>query len=111
VSKNGTIWVTPVQHLEGDDNLTSFAPSRSKERLQAQTSFDSSGKVAFAPSGERVVAVDKKGKILVLAFPIKQDLNTPKTYDSASPATAVPSVQSQGPPAWVVSKEEYGGYY
>lgn len=73
LSKNGTIWITPMAFLDGDDNLTSFAPTKSTDRLQPQGAPElmGAGAVRFSPAGERLVAIDRKGKMLLLNFPMK----------------------------------------
>jgi hypothetical protein len=68
LTKSGTIWITPAAHLEGDNNLTTFAPLHSKERLQNQQTPEGAGRIAFTPEGDRIVGVDRKGRILTLSF-------------------------------------------
>lgn len=68
LTKGGTIWVVPVSHLEGDDGLTTFAATHTKERLQGQQPPETAGRILFTPEGDRLVAVDRKGKILSLTF-------------------------------------------
>ncbi|RPB03604.1 hypothetical protein L873DRAFT_1669581 [Choiromyces venosus 120613-1] len=68
LTKSGLIWITPVAYLEGDNNLTTFAALHSKERMQSQQIPASAGKIAFTPEGDRLVAIDRKGKILTLSF-------------------------------------------
>lgn len=68
LTKSGTIWVTQVSHLEGDDNLTTFAPTHTKERLQNQQLPHTAGRMMFTPEGDCLVAADRKGKIMVLTF-------------------------------------------
>ncbi|PWW72792.1 hypothetical protein C7212DRAFT_223317 [Tuber magnatum] len=86
LTKSGLIWITPVTHVEGDNNLTTFAPLHSKERMQGQQTPEGAGRIAFTPEGDRLVAVDRKGKMLTLSFGRK--------------CTPV-----------VVAKSEVGGYY
>ncbi|KAI5780820.1 hypothetical protein EDC01DRAFT_256485 [Geopyxis carbonaria] len=92
LTKNGTIWCSTMEYIDGDDNLTSYDPYRSKKKLRSQDAIDPSGKVAFSPHGERIVGVDKKGNTLILNFPIKVTNNTPL------------------PPEWA-AKSEVGGYF
>ncbi|KAG0635106.1 hypothetical protein HOY80DRAFT_475702 [Tuber brumale] len=68
LTKSGLIWITPVAHVEGDNNLTTFAALHSKERMQGQQTPQSAGRIAFTPEGDRLVAVDRKGKMLTLSF-------------------------------------------
>lgn len=68
LTKGGTIWTAPVSYVEGDENLTTFAPSITKEKLQNQQMPESAGRMMFTPEGDRLVAVDRKGKILSLTF-------------------------------------------
>ncbi|KAI5854379.1 hypothetical protein BZA05DRAFT_335629 [Tricharina praecox] len=64
LGRNGTVWVTPLVWLDGDDNLTELPPARSDARLLDPQA----GKVAFTPDGRRIVAVDRRGRCLVLTF-------------------------------------------
>ena len=57
-----------MTHVEGDNNLTTFAALHSKERMQGQQTPESAGRIAFTPEGDRLVAVDRKGKMLTLSF-------------------------------------------
>lgn len=90
LSKNGTVWITPLVLLDGDDNLTSFATGMAKERLLAGLE-DRPIALAFSPRGERLVGVDRKGKLLVVGFPLR------------------PEAPDLSPP-WL-RKTEVGGYY
>lgn len=79
LTKSGIIWVTPVTLLDGDNNLTTFFPINTKERLQNQQVPETAGRIAFTPEGDRLVGVDRKGKILTLSFGKKPDLLKIKT--------------------------------
>ncbi|KAL7272547.1 SPS-sensor component ptr3 [Rhizina undulata] len=73
LTKHGTAWVTPIAHYEGDQNLTTFIPSFSKEKMHypqapCPETPKNTGCIQFTPSGDQLVAVDKKGKIMVLTF-------------------------------------------
>ncbi|CUS10604.1 unnamed protein product [Tuber aestivum] len=68
LTKSGLIWIIPVTHVEGDNNLTTFSTLHSKERMQGQQTPESAGRIAFTPEGDRLVAVDRKGKMLTLSF-------------------------------------------
>jgi hypothetical protein len=108
LSKNGTVWITPVTLVEGDDNLTAFAPTRSKERLLV--ALEEGGSMSFSPSGERLVISDRKGKLLVMSFPCKAVGHTPPLYAMVETADNAIELPSQSPVPWMV-KSEVGGYY
>jgi hypothetical protein len=116
LSKNGTVWITPVALLEGDDNLTSFAPTRSKERLLAPSAdvVAGMGMASFSPKGARLVAADRKGKLLVLSFPEKSLTSVPAIpppyLDNKEIEVPEPPPQKSSPEPWLV-KSEVGGYY
>jgi hypothetical protein len=106
LSKNGNIWITPVTYLDDDDNLTTLAFVKSVERLAVQNFPDAAGgKLAFSCQGERLVCVDRKGKLLVLVFPFRSSATTPPLLPPPSLPELLPNS-----PVWAV-KSEVGGYY
>lgn len=64
LGRNGNLWVTPLVMLDGDDNVTGLPPNTGDARLLDPNS----GKVAFTGDGKRIVAVDRKGRCLVVSF-------------------------------------------
>ncbi|KAF8537063.1 hypothetical protein BDD12DRAFT_888648 [Trichophaea hybrida] len=109
--KNGNIWITPVTYLDDDDNLTTFAFVKSVERLAVQNFPDAAGgKIAFSCQGERLVCVDRKGKLLVLVFPFRSVSTPPPPPPPPLPQAQLPELSPNSTPEWAV-KSEVGGYY
>jgi hypothetical protein len=111
LSKNGRIWITPMVYVEGDRNITSFAPVYSRERVQTQSSPECSGKIAFSPGGDRIIAVDKKGKILIMSFLENSKSEPIRTPVAATVPPPTPPPLSREPSVTWAVKSEVGGYY
>ncbi|TGZ77158.1 hypothetical protein EX30DRAFT_374885 [Ascodesmis nigricans] len=101
LSYNGTIWTTPVTRYEHDDNLTCFKSNKSSHKLGTQNDspdITPFGKVNFSNDGTRVIAADKKGKILMLIFPLKaqeESRYAPSMYSALGTMATTTGVQRQ----------------
>lgn len=105
LSKNGTVWIVPVTHFSDEDNLTSLPQQRSRARLNPQNFGDHSGRVQFSPGGDRLVAVDKKGKLVIMEFPLEKHwFGRPEGV----PAQEAPLAAEMA--GWAV-KTQVGGYF
>ena len=93
LSKSGNVWITPMTRLESDDNLTSLACVKSNDRLHPLDS--GGGTLAFSATGDRLVCADRRGKLLVLVFPVR---GSPPPPPPPPPPLAVPvGTSSAGP--------------
>lgn len=68
LSKTGQIYIVPVVHIEGDDNVTSLPSVSPKERLQPSITAETAGRILFSPEGDKLIGIDRKGKVLILHF-------------------------------------------
>lgn len=70
LTRTGTVYVVPVVQVEKDVNLTSLGMVHPQEKLKRSISPEESGKVMFTTEGDRLIAVDRSGKVIVLTFKI-----------------------------------------
>ncbi|KAF8460629.1 hypothetical protein BDZ91DRAFT_738835 [Kalaharituber pfeilii] len=68
LSRTGQINVVPILRVEGDDNITSTAATAAQQRLQPALSPETAGRIMFTPEGDKLVGVDRNGKVIVLCF-------------------------------------------
>ena len=68
LGRTGQISIVPVMRIEGDDNVTTIAALSAQLRLQPSLSAVSAGRIMFSPEGDKLVGVDRKGKVVVICF-------------------------------------------
>lgn len=73
LSKHGAVHITPTVVVHDDDAggvdiLQALPAYQASEKLQSALTPDGSGKLMFTPTGDRLVGVDLKGKVLVVTF-------------------------------------------
>lgn len=68
LSRTGRIYVVPILHVEGDPNVTSTAATSAEQRLLASAAPEAAGRIMFTPEGDKLIGVDKKGRVIVLDF-------------------------------------------
>lgn len=68
LSRTGRINIVPIMRIEGDSNVTTLAATSAEQRLQASSAPEGAGRIMFTPQGDKLIGVDKKGKVVVLSF-------------------------------------------
>jgi len=68
LSRTGRINIVPIMHVEGDSNITTLAATYAEQRLQASLTPEGAGRIMFTPEGDKLIGVDKKGRVVVLSF-------------------------------------------
>ncbi|RPA86284.1 hypothetical protein BJ508DRAFT_302185 [Ascobolus immersus RN42] len=68
LTRTGAIYIVPVVHIEGDDNVTTLPIVQPAEKLQSASGPEHAGKLMFSPDGDRLVGIDRRGRVIVITF-------------------------------------------
>ena len=68
LGRTGRINIVPVLRVEGDPNVTTTAATSAVNRLHPSVTPESAGRIMFTPEGDKLICVDRKGKVAVLCF-------------------------------------------